>query len=75
MEVHDSFCTSSKAIVIIEAFDLNSPDSEITFKVVVSTKVCVQLYLYFNSRILIETCFPKLVLRAAILLRDKSLHS
>ena len=37
METHNSFCTSTKAIVIVEAFDVTAPNSDICFKLIVSS--------------------------------------
>ena len=36
IETYESFCTSTKAIVIVEDFELNAPNSDITFKLIVS---------------------------------------
>ena len=36
METFDSFCTSKKAIVLVEGFEINVPNSDIAFKLIVS---------------------------------------
>ena len=36
MESHDKFCTSPKAIVLIEPLELNSPNDDLGLKVLVS---------------------------------------
>ena len=37
IEAHDSFCTSANAIVLLEAVELNSPNCDISFKLLVGS--------------------------------------